>query len=173
MCAKNGKKEGSDKYLVLLKGENDTIYIVSRRDSIFRENLLSVFSGEKHYNYFIGTIFDMLDKALLKFSPAINYIEMNPVLISISDFNKKLIATTSNNFYTCYKDDGIHVGMLRLKKSPKSIFMYNKGIKIDTSIPRSMLNINNYNEDFDAEEYIKHNPGLAPQFMDFCGISIS
>ena len=172
MCAKIGKKE-DNKYLVLLKGENDTIYVVSRRDSIFRENLLSVFSGEKHYNYFIGTIFDLLDKALIKFSPALNYLEMHPVLVSISDFNKKLIATTPHNFYTCYKDEGIHVGMLKLKKSQKAVSMYNKGIKIDTSIPRSMLNINNYNEDFDAEEYINDNPGLAPQFVDFYGISIS
>ncbi len=93
MYVKNGKKESSGKYLVLLKGEDNNIYIVSRRDSIFRENLLSVFSGEKHYNYFIGTILDMLDRSILKFSPAINYIEMNPVFVSISDFNKKLIST--------------------------------------------------------------------------------
>lgn len=173
MCAKSGKKENTDKYLVLLKGEDENIYIVSRRDSIFRENLLSVFSGEKHYNYFIGTILDLLDKTLLKFSPAINYIEMNPVFVTISDFSKKLISTASHNFYTCYKDEGIHVGMLKLKKSRKALELYNKGIKVDTSIPRSMLNITNYNEDFDAEEYLRDNPGLAPQFMNFYGISIS
>ena len=171
MRVKNGKNE-NNKYLVFLKGEDDNIYVVSRRDNIFKENLLSVFYGEKHYNYFIGTIFGMLDKSLIKFSPAFNYIEMHPVAVKVSDFSKKCISGASHNFYTCYKDDSMHVGMLKLKKSSKVKELYSTGIKLDVSISRSLININNYNEDFDIDEYMDRNPSLSPQFS-FYGISIS
>ena len=171
MCAKNGKNE-NNKYLVLLKGEDDNIYVVGRRDTVFKENLLSVFSGERHYNYFIGTIFGMLDKSLIKFSPAFNYIEMHPVAIKVADFSKKYISGTAHNFYTCFKDDNIHVGMLKLKRTQKVKDLYSRGTKLDVSISRSLLNINNYNEDLDIEEYINRNPLLSPQFS-FYGISIS
>ncbi|MBP5597302.1 MAG: hypothetical protein J6Y02_18140 [Pseudobutyrivibrio sp.] len=172
MCAKNGKRESKGRYLVLLKGEKDTIYIVSRRDTLFNENLLSVFSGEDHYNYFIGMLFSLLDKSLMKFSPAFNYIEMDPVAVKVEDFNKKFVSGATHNFYTCYKDDHMHVGMLKLKNNSKVRNLYNKGTKLDVSISRSLLNINNYNEDFDVEEYIDRNPLLSPQFS-FYGISIS
>ena len=172
MYAKNGKKENKGRYLVLLKGEKDNYYIVSRRDTLFNENLLSVFSGEDHYNYFIGMLFSLLDKSLMKLSPAFNYLEMNPVAVRVEDFSKKVISGAAHNLYTCFKDDNMHVGMLKLKKSPKVKSLYDRGMKLDVSVSRSLLNITNYNEDLDVEEYISNNPMLSPQFS-FYGISIS
>ena len=52
---------------------------------------------------------------------------MDPVAVKVEDFNKKFVSGATHNFYTCYKDDHMHVGMLQLKNNSKVRNLYNKG----------------------------------------------